>query len=477
MSQITPTNSEASPPGAAPTANIPMDGAQYTAATRAALSDPARLEALYRAAQHARNADLLDAFTTTLDAAQRDTPDDPLLAAWHYRLQAIPVPERRPGNGSSVIWGAAIALSVALGAGFWLLSDPTLKLPGNVPLLALLAAPLTALAIITFLTVTTRRHIIRAVLTVVALAAVTAFVIAALLFWIPTSPLRQTYLLLMLLHLPLLSAATIGVTLLGWRTSGDNAFAFLIKALEVVGTAGVSVIVGGLFVALTYGMFAALSVELSPPVIRLLVVGGAGLIPVLAVASVYQPTLPPSEQEFQRGFARLLMVLVRAMLPLALLVLAIYAVVIPFNFIQPFVNRDALIIYNVVLFAVLTLIVGVTPLTAEGLSPRLLALLRIGLVAVTALITVISLYALAAILYRTAEGQLTMNRVTVIGWNVINIALLVAVLIAQFRHGRAGVGGRTAIAWVAALHRVYRLGMVLYLVWALLLTLSLPWLF
>jgi len=485
MSNAAPSNPETSPSPNSPSATG-TDATQFTAELRAALHDPGdpeRLEALYRAAQRPQSASATPAatFAAVIENAYRETPGDPLLAAWHYRLQFTP--EHRQSSRNAASWTTALALSVALGVGFWLLSDPILTLPGGIPLLALLISPLTALAIIAFLTITagpTRRNIIRAALAVVALAAVTTFVLVALQFWVPTAQLRQTYLLLMLLHLPLLSAAAIGVTLLGLRASSEDAFAFLIKSLEAIGTAGVAALVGGLFVALTYGMFAALSIELSTPVIRLLVAGGGGLIPVLAVASIYLPQLPPSEQEFQHGFARLLLMLVRALLPLALLVLAIYAAVIPFNFFQPFINRDALIIYNVVLFAVLALIVTVTPITTEGMSPRLLALLRIGIVVVAALIAVISLYALAAILYRTAAGQLTMNRVTVIGWNVLNIALLVGILIAQFRQGRSATAtatGPASAAWVAALHRVYRLGMVLYLVWALALTLSLPWLF
>lgn len=40
----------------------------------------------------------------------------------------------------------------------------------------------------------------------------------------------------------------------------------------------------------------------------------------------------------------------------------------------------------------------------------------------------VSLYASAIILYRTWQGGLTPNRLTVIGWNLINMALLVMLL-------------------------------------------------
>ena len=48
-----------------------------------------------------------------------------------------------------------------------------------------------------------------------------------------------------------------------------------------------------------------------------------------------------------------------------------------------------------------------------------------------ALALVVSLYALAAIVYRTAMDRLTPNRLAFIGWNVINIGLLILILFWQ----------------------------------------------
>jgi hypothetical protein len=63
-----------------------------------------------------------------------------------------------------------------------------------------------------------------------------------------------------------------------------------------------------------------------------------------------------------------------------------------------------------------------------------------------------------------------MNRIVVIGWNILNIALLALALIAQARDGRGD-------GWVAALQRVARGGAVAYVAWGLALTLALPWIF
>jgi drug/metabolite transporter superfamily protein YnfA len=105
----------------------------------------------------------------------------------------------------------------------------------------------------------------------------------------------------------------------------------------------------------------------------------------------------------------------------------------------------------------------------EGLSPRLATWLRRGIVAVAALAILVSIYALAAILYRTAIDRLTPNRLAFIGWNIINIGLLILVLMYQLRTKE----GR----WLPQLHRAYSAGMVAYAIWTVMVILSLPWLF
>src|SRR5260370_40773132 len=114
-------------------------------------------------------------------------------------------------------------------------------------------------------------------------------------------------------------------------------------------------------------------------------------------------------------------------------------------------------------------LVGVTPLAPRDYSPCYMAPLRAGILALAALVLLVSVYAFAAILYRAIGNQLTMNRAVVIGWNSINIALLIALLYLQLRRGRA--------AWVDSLHMTARLGTTAYVVWATAVGLLLPWLF
>ena len=74
-----------------------------------------------------------------------------------------------------------------------------------------------------------------------------------------------------------------GVYLLFGLSDAENRFAFLSKSLEVFVLAGLFLIAGTVFIAITVALFDALGVQISDLAMRLLVAGGGGLIPVLAV--------------------------------------------------------------------------------------------------------------------------------------------------------------------------------------------------
>ena len=435
--------------------------------------DPEHLEQAYQSAVAAGQ---VEAFRQAIDARRSAAPDDRLYAAWFYRLRQSGAKVKE----SFIAWGWAIPLALLNGLALWLLSDeqrfavtiqsarPGLADNTFFPMVILLAAPLSAAFVLAYLTLAGRlRREVAALIGVVLLAAV-----AYVLIIYPqmgTRPFQEQYLTLMAMHLPLLAWAGVGALLTYDHRDPTNRFAFLLKSLEVFVVAGLFAIAGGVFTGITVALFDTLTVDLPEVVQRLFIAGGAGLIPVLAVAMIYNPAAPPREQDFDEGLGKLVALLPRVLLPLTLLVMAVFLLFVPFNFFEPFENRDVLIIYNAMLFAVVALLTGVTPLTLERLSPRLGRWLRRGIVAVAVLALLISVYALVAILYRTAIDRLTPNRIAFIGWNAINIYLLVSLL---FHQARAGDG-----AWPAGIHRALREGSVLYAVWTLAMILALPWLF
>lgn len=439
-----------------------------------ALGDDAeQLEEAYQAALKAGQA---EAFKQAIAAGRTAAPENLLYAAWFYRLRHAAA----QAKGTFVKWAWVIPLAVLNGLAFWWLSDferYTIQLAdfrqGVVttefaPMLILLAAPIAAVFVLIYLTAAGRRRWLPAALIGGGLLAAVAYVL-----WVyprlGTRPFQEQYLTLMAMHLPLLAWAGVGAFLVAEHRDPGNRFAFLIKSLEVGIMGGLFVIAGGLFTGITVGLFQALQVQLPELVMRLLIAGGGGLIPVVATAVIYNAALSPAGQAFDEGLSKLVALLMRVLLPLTLLVLVVYIAFIPFNFREPFDNRDVLIIYNGMLFAVIALLAGATPVSLAETSPRVARWLRLGIIAVAALALVVSLYALTAIVYRTVMDRLTPNRLAFIGWNVINIGLLVLILLYQ---SRARVDG-----WLHALHRAFSVGTVAYAGWTLAMILAIPWLF
>jgi hypothetical protein len=279
---------------------------------------------------------------------------------------------------------------------------------------------------------------------------------------------RPHYRTLMMIHLPLLAVTAVAIKVLGRRRDLADRFAFLLKAIEVCVVGGVFIIVGGMFAGITLGLFQAIGVEFSEELMRISISAGGGAITVLAVAVVYDPRIGPAAQRIEQGLGRIVPTMLRLVLPLALCVLVVYLFVIPFNFMVPFRSREVLIVYNVMLFAVVGLLLGALPLHTDDLQPRTHRLLRAAYVAVAVLAVVISIYALSATVYRTALGGITINRLTVIGWNLINIGLLVLLIVRALRHQRG---------WVPAVQTALTQGAVVYVAWTLFLVLVTPWIF
>jgi hypothetical protein len=434
--------------------------------------NPEQLEQLY---QEAVKAGETAAFKEAIDDSHIFAPENLLYAAWFHRLKY----SAERAKSFAIAWAWVIPLALVNGLLFWLLSDETrftLEIAGPginfsndwLPVVFLVAAPISAAFILIYFTVVGRKswRLTAAVGTIMIIGG--AYVLLTYQ-QAGSRPFQEQYLTLMAMHLPLLAWSGVGIFLIFEHRDPANRFAFLIKSLEVFIMGGLFLIAGGLFTAITFGLFDALNIDIPNAVQRLFAAGGAGLISVVAVAVMYNPAVPPTDQPFNEGLSKLIALLMRFMLPLTLIVLLVYVAFIPFNFRAPFEDRDVLIIYNAMLFAIVALLVGATPITLADLSPRLMRWLRLGITAVAALALLVSIYALAAILYRTIIDHLTPNRLAFIGWNVANIILLFLLLLYQNK-------AKTK-EWLHQLYRAYSAGTILYALWTVVVILAVPWLF
>ena len=425
-----------------------------------AQSEPETLENLFRSAVlKGEENDFLKA----IEYCHLESPDQLLFGAWYHRIKQPFIPQKE----SRVEWRFAIPIGILIGLIFWGLSDFNLMYLDVIPPFVLWWAPIAAVGALIFITIVAQQHFQRA--GILGSLLLLSVVYVMLLSPGQASNWQRDYLTLMSIHLPLMAWVSIGIVILGFKSIANDRFAFLIRSIEVMITAGLYLIAGGVFTGITMGMFEALNINLPDLMVRLIVAGGFGMIPVLAVAAIYDPTTPPDEQDFEQGLSKFIATMMRLLLPLTLLVLAIYVFVIPFNFMEPFNNRDVLIVYNMMLFAIMGLLIGATPIRPDALSPKLQSWLRKGIIAVAILAAFVSLYALSATLYRTFEGRMTINRLAVIGWNSINIGILAALIYKQFKDG--------VEKWVASLRWVFSYGINAYVIWGAFLVIAVPLLF
>jgi hypothetical protein len=442
-------------------------------AIRAIGADADRLEQAYREALAAGEGDL---FATALRAAAASDPENLLYAAWRARLALPPAaaPERK------IPWAWAVPLAVLNGLLLWLLSGKAFEVTVGAfygprtlfPGVLLFAAPVSAMCVLAFLFAAGARRSRRAATAALALGI--ALGGAAAYVWLVhprifSVVLEEQYLNLMVMHLPLLAWAAVGAWLLGWRRDTPGRFAFLVRSLELFIAGGLFSIACGLFTAISAGLFSAIDIELPESVVRLFVAGCGGLVPVLAVAVVYQADREPARQTFDEGLSRFIATLMRVLLPLTLLVLAVYLVLIPLNFRAAFENRDVLVVYTAMLFAVLALLVGATPVPGREPGGSTAVWLRRAMVATAGAALLVGCYALAAILYRTVRDGLTPNRLAFTGWIALNLVIFLIALIRQARPG-----GETRFgAWRAT----FATAMPWYAAWTVLVILVVPWLF
>jgi uncharacterized protein YjbI with pentapeptide repeats len=433
----------------------------YLENIRSAHNDPEQLERLYQTAQQENKA---SEFAADLLTCHEEDPGNVLYAAWHYRLQQA----ADKTDSRKVNWKLAVPLSIVTCLIFWVLSleDLQLNFADDQPYLIQIWALIGAGFVIAFLTFTVKKHYQR------ALAVVIGFLIfGAYALFFSILPPDRNYQILASVHLPVLAWIGAGFTLLGRKADHRNRFAFLIKSIELFVVGGIYVIGGAVFAVMTHGLFQTINVRIPEEIDRLIFPGGIGIIILLATASTYDPLVQPIAQNFRHGLSKLVSTLMRLLMPLTLLVLVIFSYFIlqPDNFWIPFNDRDALITYNAMLFAVVFLLVGAIPVRADDLPEKTQSALRKGIIAVAILTVLVSLYAMSATLYRTYLGTITMNRMTVIGWNTINIGILLLLIYKLFRPGREG--------WVHSAQSAFSTGMLGYIFWTIFVILSVPFIF
>lgn len=428
---------------------------------RAALGEPFELEQVYRtAAASGQEAGFRDAIADLLE----ESPTE-LLRIWAYRLDLKPLDEAAETSDNRK-WTTALAVGAGIGVVFAFLSAgrPPVPVPGEAnPGFWIGWGPLTAIGILAWLGLSDRSPDRRLWYLRVGAVAGLIFLLAALMAWSRADHVAD----LMAIHLPFLSWALVCGAVVGGRPeSARHSYAFLVKSAETLLTAGIYMAGGMLFAALTAGIFAALGIRLSIGLFQTYAAVCLGVVPLLAVATVYDPAQPPLLQNWSTGLARILRILTQLLLPLAHLVLIVYVVwFLPTYFHRPTEERQVLIVYNATLIAILALLACIIS-QSNSRSARQDLVLRYGILSTIFLTVILNAYALAAVLVRTGAFGLTPNRHAVIGWNAVTLFMFIF------------IGANTWLAkqedWSGVLRRSVAAAMVPAVAWAGWVALVLP---
>jgi len=402
-------------------------------------SDPGKPEALYRNMQAGVDE---TAFRQAIAKSLESHPDDTLLLAWAYRLDiqtpSLQKKTTEKNSGESIVYHyrLAITISIVLAICYAVCSWGGHPVPAPEeanPLFWLGWSSMAGLAMLLYLAIADRssgRSRLYA-WTAMAIIAISAF--AAVQNWSKTGPVAE----LTALHLPFVVWAAVGIGLCaGRRDPFIQGHAFMLKSIEAVLVGGIYFGSLAVFAALTNGIFSVIGIRLAEDGFQWVVACGIGIVPVMALASVYRPEAAPSDQSLANSLAGIVAVISRLILPLAMGVLLVYLLwFIPAYFERPFQDRSVLIVYNATILAVLillTVIVRETDRQWFFQSDRLNRYAVSGMVVLTFLLNA---YALAAILYRMVNYGLTPNRYACLGWNAVTLTILAGLIFTLLKNG------------------------------------------
>ncbi len=436
-----------------------------------ALENPFLLEELYhKSCVEGREGEFISEITrlNQLDKQNR------LISAWFYRLQHKTEVSAEKSKG--INWVFVASLSGILGLLFGIFTQKSFEMstPTNIPFLFLIWAPLTVAFINNYLLSDIYQNRKQSYFLIFFL-----LLLAAYGSWMINQPYTNLwsdegyanhYLIILLSHLPLLSWLILGWCLLSLPSDLEEHHAFFLKSIEAILLGGILISASIAFITLASSLFSTLGINFGEEMVRWVYPFIFGMMPITTVSLVYTPRVIPSLQNFQQGIIRLIPSIGSIFATLMLTLQVVFLLALPFNFWQPFKQREVLLIYNLFLLFTLVLIFVATPLNRENLSEKIEKWLRKVLLTIGALSLVICLYAFSAIIYRTLYfDSLTVNRFTVIGWNIINISLLITYLFYQFKQGKEN--------WISSTQMVLQQAMVAYTIWGVLLLILLPALF
>lgn len=398
------------------------------------LGKPEILEEAYRRAPQE--------FEEHLKQALVNNSDSEILRFWHARLTYVPpTPPQK--------------ISISLLVFFCIIATVIVKMPSFLPIdNDWFNQRFTAIVVMSTV-----------ILYFVKTASSTSKLVKLVLFGIVASTIYLAILpdsrgsdsvIMALVHMPMFALSLLGVSFMGdnWR-SVESRLNF-IRYLGEMGIYSALILFGGIVLtALTFGLFSLIDLNIEDWYLENVVVSGLVSSPLIATY------LFDSIQNRQSKFASILS---NVFSPLFLITVLVYLVATLYQGKSPFTDRDFLIIINGLLVAILALTIFSISGKKRVSEATLSDYINVLLIAATLIVNII---ALSAILFRSAEYGLTVNRVVVTGANVLIFVHLILLL-------RQYIGLLTKAKSLDGLEETIARYLPVYTIWSLIVAVCLP---
>ncbi|MEX0722509.1 MAG: hypothetical protein WD357_07665 [Gracilimonas sp.] len=249
-----------------------------------------------------------------------------------------------------------------------------------------------------------------------------AFIISAIYINLLPDNTESDTLILACIHLPLFLWAILGTSFLGGKLNNQKKrLDFLIYNGDLLVMSALLVIAGGLFTAITLGLFELIDLRIEDFYFPNIALWGVAAIPVVGTYLI---------QANPHLVGKVSPVIAKIFTPIVLVTLTIYLIALIYTDKSPYNNREFLLIFNVLLIAVMAIILFSIAETSNISAGKFKSSVLFGLSVVTIILNGI---ALSAILFRISEWGFTPNRLAVLGANILILTNLLLVSIDLYK--------------------------------------------
>jgi len=226
---------------------------------------------------------------------------------------------------------------------------------------------------------------------------------------------------LVCMHLALLIWCVYGLIYIGFDYTLNKRMDYIRYNGDLVVLTTLLLITGGIFSAITVGLFNLIGWQIEKFYFNFIAVWGLVSAPIVATYIIKNHALVTN---------KVAPIIANIFSPLVLIMLVIYMISIPFSGKDPYNDREFLLVFNLLLLGVMAIIVFSVSESSKSRKKQFNKLILF-LMASAALI--IDMVAISAIIYRLGEYGFTPNRTAVLGSNVLLFGHLVWITISLFR--------------------------------------------